>query len=96
MARYIIQDSHEVADCLKLLDAFMHAGAHYLTNAEWGCQDGDHTAWIVVEASSDNEARNMVPPVIRDRARLVRLNRFSPEQIRAFHEEAEAGGGGSG
>ena len=91
MARYIIQDTHDVDDCLKTLDAFLRAGAHYLTNAEWGCQVGDHTAWIVIEASSDEEARHLVPPVIRDRARLVRLNRFTPEQIRAFHEEAGAG-----
>ena len=91
MARYIIQDSHDVDDCLKTLDAFLRAGAHYLTNAEWGCQGGEHTAWIVIEADSDEEARHLVPPVIRDRARLVRLNRFSPEQIRAFHEEASAG-----
>lgn len=96
MAKYIIEDTHETEDCLRLLDAFLHAGAHYLTNAEWGCEDGDHTAWILVEAESDEEARNMVPPVIRNRARLVRLNRFTPEQIRAFHEEAKAEGGGTG
>jgi hypothetical protein len=96
MARYIIQDSHQVEDCLKLLDAFMRAGAHYLTNAEWGCSDGDHTAWIVVDADSDEDARHMVPPVIRSRARIVRLNRFTPEQIRAFHEQAGSEGGGSG
>jgi len=95
MARYIIQDSHEVEDCLKILDAFMRAGAHYLTNAEWGCEDGEHTAWIVVEAASEDEARHMMPPVIRNRARLVRLNRFTPDQIRAFHEQAEAEAGGS-
>jgi hypothetical protein len=95
MPRYIIQDTHEVEDCLKLLDAFMQAGAHYLTNAEWGCEAGDHTAWIVVEAESDAEARNMVPPIIRNRARLVRLNRFTPDQVRHFHEQAEAQGGAS-
>lgn len=95
MARYIIEDTHEEKDCVQLLDAFMHAGAHYLTNAEWGCEAGDHTAWILIEAESDDEARLMVPPVIRNRARLVRLNRFTPEQIRAFHDHAETQGGGT-
>jgi hypothetical protein len=88
MPRYIIEDTHSVEDCLKVLDAFMHAGAHYLTNAEWGCEAGDHTAWIVIEAGSDEEARHLIPPIIRNRARLVRLNRFTPEQIRGFHERA--------
>ncbi len=88
MAKYMIQDSHEVADCVRVLDEFLRAGAHYLTNADWGCKDGDHTAWIVVEAASDEEARLMVPPIIRNRARPVRLNRFTPAQIRGFHQQA--------
>ncbi len=89
MPKYMIQDSHEVTECLKTLDAFVRAGAHYLTNAEWGCEDGVHTAWIVIEAPSDSEARLMVPPVIRNRAQLVRLTRFTPEEIREFHRQAE-------
>ena len=89
MAKYIIQDSHEVAECLKILDAFVRAGAHYLANADWGCEDDVHTAWITVEAASDTEARRMVPPVIRNRAKLVRLCRFTPERIREFHEQAQ-------
>ena len=35
MAKYIIQDSHEAAECLKIYHAFVRAGAHYLTNADW-------------------------------------------------------------
>ncbi len=51
--------------------------------------DGEHTAWIIVEAESDAEARLMVPPVIRDTALLVKLNRFTPEQIMELHKEAQ-------
>ena len=89
MLRYMIQASHDPAPdaCMQLLDAFLQAGAHYLTNAEWGCEAGEHTAWIIVEADSDDEARLMVPPNIRNTALLVRLNRFTPEQIRQFHQD---------
>ncbi len=69
-----------------MLDAFLRAGAHYLTNAEWGCMEGEHTAWIIVEADNDGQARHMVPPVIRNTALLVKLNKFTPEQIRELHE----------
>jgi hypothetical protein len=88
MARYMIQASHDPARdaCLRILDAFLHAGAHYLTHAEWGCQAGVHTAWIIVEAEDDAAARLMVPPVIRNSATLVRLNTFTPDQIRSLHE----------
>ena len=90
MAHYMIQTSHDPtpAACLQLLDAFLRAGAHYLTNAEWGCLAGVHTAWIMVEAENDADARLMVPPVIRDSALLVKLNKFTPDQIRELQEEA--------
>ena len=90
MARYVIEATHDPdpAACLRMLDAFLNAGAHYLTHAEWGCMDGEHTAWIIVEANSDAEARMMVPPVIRNTAKLVKLNKFTPEQIRGMHSKA--------
>jgi hypothetical protein len=87
MPRFVIQAEHTPEDCVKVLDAILRAGAHYLTNTDWGCEDGVHTAWIIVEAESHQEARLMVPPVLRNRALLVALNKFSPDQIRAFHEE---------
>lgn len=70
-----------------MLDAFLRAGAHYLTNADWGCDAGVHTAWIIVEAETDAEARLLVPPPIRDRALLVKLVRFTPEEIRRRHSQ---------
>ena len=91
MPKYLIEDSHGPShiECVEALDAFLQAGAHYLTNAEWGCRVGVHTAWIIVEAENDAEARLMVPPVIRRSARLVKLNRFTPEEIREMGKELE-------
>jgi hypothetical protein len=85
----MIQASHdpEPAACLKVLDSFLRAGAHYLTNAEWGCEAGVHTAWITVQAENESEARLMVPPVIRNSALLVKLNKFTPEEIAKLHQE---------
>jgi hypothetical protein len=84
----MIQASHDPAPaaCLRMLNAFLQAGAHYLTHAEWGCMAGEHTAWIIIEAENDAMARLMVPPVVRSTARLVKLNTFTPEQIKAMHQ----------
>ncbi|MSQ11540.1 MAG: hypothetical protein EXR48_02405 [Dehalococcoidia bacterium] len=89
MPRYVIESDHDPAPdaCLRMLGAFLQAGAHFLTNAEWGCMAGVHKAWIVVEAESDAEARLMVPPVIRNTVRLVKLNKFTPDMIRQLHTQ---------
>jgi hypothetical protein len=73
-----------------MLESFLRAGANYLTNAEWGCMAGVHAAWILVEAGSEAEARLMVPPAIRNTALLVKISRFTPEQIKAMASQGQA------
>ena len=85
MAKYLIHADHEPLECLKLLDSFLQAGAHYLTHADWGCKAGVHEEWIIVDAQDDASAALMVPPILRSHAKVVRLNQFTPDEIRAMH-----------
>jgi hypothetical protein len=87
MARYLIYAKHEPEECIKTLDSYLHAGAHYLTQAEWGCGAGVHAEWLIVEAETDADAILMVPPIVRSSAQLIQLTKYSPEQIRALHKD---------
>ncbi len=89
MPRYMIESSHDPSLCQRIQAAFLQAGVHYLTRADWGCKDGRHTAWITVEAKSDSDARLMVPPIIRTSAMLAKLNKFTPEEVRVFHQDVK-------
>jgi hypothetical protein len=83
MAKYLIEVPHEeeTVACARVVKIFLETGSHYLTHAEWGCCDGDHRAWMIVDAESREEARAIVPPPIRDEARVVKLNRFTIDEI---------------
>ncbi len=85
MPQYIIDSAHEASICQRVQTAFLEAGATFLTRADWGCKAGVHKAWITVEAKTDADARLMVPPIIRTSALLAKLNKFSPDEVRAFH-----------
>jgi hypothetical protein len=85
MAKYLIHAVHTPGECLKILDSYLQAGAHYLTHAEWGCEAGVHQEWMIIEAQDDASASLMVPPILRKQAEVVRLNQFTPDQIRAMH-----------
>lgn len=87
MPRYIIESDHTVEDCVRVLHGFLQAGAHYLQMADWGCEDGVHTGWLVVEANDDRDAALMAPPVFRKDAKVVRLNKFSPERVLGLHNK---------
>jgi hypothetical protein len=83
MARFLIEVSHEatMVACALAVDVFLKSGSHFLTHADWGCRDGEHKAWIVVEVDSRDEARAIVPPAFRSQAKVVQLNAFSIEEI---------------
>ena len=85
MNRYLIETTHTKEDCLHVLDLILAHG--FITHYDWGCEDGIHTGWAIVEAENSSEALLSVPPLIRDKARAIKLKKFSPEVIQSFHEQ---------
>jgi hypothetical protein len=79
MAKFLIEVSHDAEHvaCGRVTEVFLKSGSHFLTHADWGCQDGDHKAWLVVEVDSKNEARYILPPAFRAEAKIVQLNKFT-------------------
>ena len=83
MPRFLIEVPHEeeIVACAKVVKVFLSSGSHFLTHADWGCMDGDHRAWLIVDVGSKDEARGLLPPAFRPAARITALNCFSMEQI---------------
>jgi hypothetical protein len=86
MDRFLVQVPHdpEPLACAKVVDVFLRTGSHYLAGADWGCSDGDHTAWMIVDADSKEEARQVVPAALRAETRVVKLNKFTLDQIQGI------------
>jgi hypothetical protein len=83
MPRFLVEVPHDPEElaCARIVDAFLSTGSHFLTHADWGCLDGVHTAWMILDVDNRKEARMILPPGVRDQARIVALNKFSQEQI---------------
>lgn len=92
MPRYLIEIRHskEHEGCVKSLAAIMNYGSHLVTQAEFGCEDGVHSGWLIVDADSHNEARCMVPPPYRADASVVKLRKWTKDQIEAMLKELSA------
>jgi len=91
MPRYLIEFSHssEYEGCVRALDAIMGHGSHLITNAEWGCEDGIHTGWLIAELDSREEALQIVPPQYRADTRVIQLRRWSRDEIEDMKRELE-------
>jgi hypothetical protein len=83
MPRFLVEVPHdeETVACARVVKVFLTSGSHYLTQAEWGCMDGDHRSWMIVDADDKKEALAIVPQFLRSEARVISLNRFSVGQI---------------
>ena len=85
--RYLIMMPHSKEQCLKALDNMNASSKDLLAKTDWGCMAGDHTGYMIIEAGSEKAAREMVPEGERSAAKVIPLNKFTPEQIKAFHQK---------
>jgi hypothetical protein len=83
MARYLLEVEHsaEALECLRAIQIFLKTGSHYLTHAEWGCKDGDHKAWMIVDVDTKQDALTILPPAYRTKAKVVGLTKFALPEI---------------
>ena len=83
MPKFLIEVPHEeeTVACATVVQVFLASGSHFLTHADWGCMDGEHAAWMIVDVDTKAEALAIVPPAFRTGAKIVALNKFSMEQI---------------
>ena len=83
MARFLVEVPHDagMVPCARAVEIFLKTGSHFLTNADWGCKDGVHKAWFIVEVDRRDEARNIVPAPWRTETTVVQLNDFASAEI---------------
>ena len=85
----VSRDGAGRAACARAVEIFLKSGSHFLTHADWGCKDGEHKAWILVEVDSKDEARAIVPPAFRSQTKVVQLNEFTMEEIGDFLRQSK-------
>lgn len=92
MPRFLIEVPHEptARACIHAVELFLRTGSHFLTHADWGCLDGEHKAWIVMDVDSRQQAMNVVPADFRAQAKIVQLNGFTMAEIAEIRRRHEA------
>ena len=83
MKKFLIEVPHgeDKASCKRAIQDFLRSGSHFVTHADWGCMDGDHKAWMMVELENKEQARRILPAAYRQKATITMLHRFRREEI---------------
>ena len=86
MNKFLIVTPHTHGECVKLVKELHAMG--YLYHFDWGCMAGEHCGWAVIEADDETQAGLVVPPLLRKKARVIKLNKFAEKDLRALHTSA--------
>jgi hypothetical protein len=83
MPKFLIEIPHseEEYECALAVQYFLNSGSHFLAHADWGCGDGEHKAWIILEAENKEQARWVVPPSFRPEAKVITLSQFTIDEV---------------
>jgi hypothetical protein len=86
MAKFLIEVPHDATEqaCVAAVKIFYETGSHFLANADWGCHDGDHKAWMLVDVDTKDQARTIVTAAFRSEAKITELHRFTKEEIEEY------------
>jgi hypothetical protein len=93
MSQFLLEVPHEedLVSCEKAIHILLSTGSHFLTHAHFGCHDGVHKAWIIVDMNSKEEARAIIPTEYRHQSLVVKLTQFSLDKlnkIRVYHNNS--------
>jgi hypothetical protein len=88
MTKYLIASPHEPAECARALDEELAIGPKVLDKFVYGCKEGDHTGYAIVDVNSLSEALAMVPGFLQESACITRVDKFTPAEIKSLHAMA--------
>ena len=83
MEKFLIEVPHgeDKASCMRTIQVFLSSGSHFVTNAEWGCMDGNHKAWLMVETEDKEAAMRILPAAYQQNAKIIQLHKFTRKEI---------------
>ena len=85
MTKYLITSRHEPDDCLRALDEELAKGPGILDKFVYGCKEGDHTGYAIVDVKNLSDALAMVPGFLQASACITKVDKFTPAEIKSFH-----------
>jgi len=88
MSTYLVTSKHTGEQCLQALDEILAKGKDTLNKFVFGCKDGDHTGYAIVDAERLSDALSLVPDFLQEQACITKVAKYTPAEIKAYHAKA--------
>lgn len=90
MTQYIIELPHTEQTCPAVLNDMSASNPELFERICWGCMGDTHVGWGMVIATDVDEVRSMLPPGYKDGARIIEVDKFSPEDLQRMKQGTNA------
>ena len=89
MTDFLIEVPHgdDKISCIKAMQVFVNSGSHFLANADWGCADNEHKAWMIVNVANKEVALQIVPPLYRHDTKITKLFKMNRKEVEYYVKE---------
>ncbi len=82
---YLITTKHSPEQCLSVLDDMAKNAKYTLGKMRWGCMAGDHTGYMFVDATDEQDALKFLSPMAKATAKAEEVQKFTPRRLKALH-----------
>lgn len=79
MPKFMVELSHTPDDCIAAFGEPDQRDPDLLGEIYWGCMSGEHNGWVVVEAETEDQAREQAPKNYRGDLAITEVNEISSE-----------------
>lgn len=82
---FFVSIPHTKEQCMKTLQE-MSNKEDVLSEFEFGCVSGDHTAYGFVKGKSKEDVKQMLPASEQANAKIVKVKKFTASEIEKMHQ----------
>jgi len=84
---YFVQVPHTKEQCMTALVEMKDKGEKLLSEFEYGCMSGDHTAYGFLHGASEEIIRSQLPASEQKAAKIKKVNKFTGAEIEKMHKD---------
>lgn len=88
MKHYMVVVEHTPDECLRTMDELADNAPELLDEFWFAGAAGEHKGWAIVDADSEEDALEKLPPALRDGADVVPVRHYSMQSVKALHRMA--------
>jgi len=86
MNYYFVMATHTPEQCANNLTELKDKGDAFVSKFYFGCHNGDHTCYAILQGTSEEAVRKSLPKVEQDVAKIMPVDKMTVAELQKMHK----------